>query len=225
VANGSIVPLFNAGLLCPLDDLVKQHGAGLLPSQLVRIEGQVMAVAFMANAQHLLQRANIREQAGVEPPATLQDALAAAEAIRGRGILQHPFALVSGAGWNTLWMLHSFLLNIPKDLDESAMVDGCARFQALRHVIVPVMRPGVITTGIFSFLLAYDDFAVTAMLLSQQNQTMVPRTASFLGSTQVEGSAMFAVAAVVSATAPLFVLILFFQRQIVSGLTAGGVKG
>jgi ABC-type glycerol-3-phosphate transport system substrate-binding protein len=102
VANGSIVPLFNAGLLCPLDDLVKQHGAGLLPSQLVRIEGQVMAVAFMANAQHLLQRADIREQAGVEPPATLQDALAAAEAIRGRGILQRPFALVSGAGWNTL---------------------------------------------------------------------------------------------------------------------------
>jgi multiple sugar transport system permease protein len=125
----------------------------------------------------------------------------------------------------TLWMLHSFFLNIPKDLDESAMVDGCTRFQAFRHVIVPVMWPGVITTGLFSFLLAYNDFAVTAMLLSQQNQTMVPRIASFLGSTQVEGNVMFAVAAVVSATAPLFVLILFFQRQIVSGLTAGAVKG
>jgi len=125
----------------------------------------------------------------------------------------------------TLWMLHSFFLNIPKDLDESAMVDGCTRFQAFRHVIVPVMWPGVITTGLFSFLLAYNDFAVTAMLLSQQNQTMIPRIASFLGSTQVEGNVMFAVAAVVSATAPLFVLILFFQRQIVSGLTAGAVKG
>jgi len=125
----------------------------------------------------------------------------------------------------TLWMLHSFFLNIPKDLDESAMVDGCTRFQAFRHVIVPVMWPGVVTTGLFSFLLAYNDFAVTAMLLSQQNQTMVPKIASFLGSTQVEGNVMFAVAAVVSATAPLFVLILFFQRQIVSGLTAGAVKG
>ena len=125
----------------------------------------------------------------------------------------------------TLWMLHSFFLNIPKDLDESAMVDGCTRFQAFRHVIVPVMWPGVITTGLFSFLLAYNDFAVTAMLLSQQNQTMIPKIASFLGSTQVEGNVMFAVAAVVSATAPLFVLILFFQRQIVSGLTAGAVKG
>ncbi|WP_019954198.1 carbohydrate ABC transporter permease [Yoonia vestfoldensis] len=125
----------------------------------------------------------------------------------------------------TLWMLHSFFLNIPKDLDESAMVDGCTRFQAFRHVIVPVMWPGVITTGLFSFLLAYNDFAVTAMLLSQQNQTMIPKIASFLGSTQQEGNVMFAVAAVVSATAPLFVLILFFQRQIVSGLTSGAVKG
>jgi ABC-type glycerol-3-phosphate transport system permease component len=125
----------------------------------------------------------------------------------------------------TLWMLHSFFLNIPRDLDESAMVDGCTRFQAFRHVIIPVMWPGVITTGLFSFLLAYNDFAVTAMLLSQENQTMVPKIASFLGSTQVEGNVMFAVAAVVSTTAPLFLLIMFFQRQIVSGLTAGAVKG
>lgn len=125
----------------------------------------------------------------------------------------------------TLWMLHSFFLNIPKDMDESAMVDGCTRFQAFRHVIVPVMWPGVITTGLFSFLLAYNDYAVTSMLLSKPNETMVPAVASFLGTVQVQGNIMFAVAAVVSATAPLFVLILFFQRQIVSGLTAGAVKG
>ncbi|MBY6141517.1 carbohydrate ABC transporter permease [Leisingera daeponensis] len=125
----------------------------------------------------------------------------------------------------TLWMLHSFFLNIPKDMDESAMVDGCTRFQAFRHVIIPVMWPGVITTGLFSFLLAYNDFAVTAMLLSSENETIIPAINSFLGTTQVEGKVMYAVAAVVSATAPLFVLILFFQRQIVSGLTAGAVKG
>ena len=63
------------------------------------------------------------------------------------------------------------------------------------------------------------------MLLSEQNETMIPKIASFLGTTQVEGKVMFAVAAVVSATAPLFMLVLFFQRQIVSGLTAGAVKG
>ena len=125
----------------------------------------------------------------------------------------------------TLWMLHSFFLNIPKEMDESAMVDGCTRFQAFRHVIIPVMWPGVITTGLFSFLLAYNDFTVTALLLSQENQTMIPKINSFLGSTQVKGNIMFAVAAVVSATLPLFILVMFFQRQIVSGLTAGAVKG
>ncbi|MGP9818963.1 carbohydrate ABC transporter permease [Salinarimonas sp. NSM] len=125
----------------------------------------------------------------------------------------------------TLWMLTAFFRNIPKDLDESAMVDGCSRFQAFRHVIIPVMWPGVITTGLFSFLLAYNDFAVTAMLLSKENQTMVPKIASFLGTTQTKGNVMFAVSSVVSVTAPLFLLVLFFQRQIVSGLTAGAVKG
>ncbi|OUD10020.1 ABC transporter permease [Marivivens niveibacter] len=125
----------------------------------------------------------------------------------------------------TLWMLHSFFLSIPKDLDESAMVDGCTRLQAFRLVIVPVMWPGIITTGLFSFLLAYNDFAVGAMLLSQENQTMIPKITSFMGSIEQEGNIMFAVSAVVSATVPLFLLVMFFQRQIVGGLTAGAVKG
>jgi ABC-type glycerol-3-phosphate transport system permease component len=125
----------------------------------------------------------------------------------------------------SLWLLHSFFQNIPKELDESAKVDGCTQFQAFRHVIVPVMWPGVITTGLFSFLLAYNDFAVTAMLLSESNRTMVPAIAAFLGTTYTEGNVMFAVSAVVSATVPLFILVMFFQRQIVSGLTAGAVKG
>ncbi|MEM9522553.1 MAG: carbohydrate ABC transporter permease [Pseudomonadota bacterium] len=125
----------------------------------------------------------------------------------------------------TLWMLHGFFQKIPKELDESAKVDGCTQFQAFRHVIIPVMWPGVITTGLFSFLLAYNDFAVTSMLLSEANRTMVPEIAAYLGTTYTEGNVMFAVAAVVSATVPLFILVMFFQRQIVSGLTAGAVKG
>jgi len=125
----------------------------------------------------------------------------------------------------TLWMLHSFFQNIPKELDESAKVDGCTQFQAFRRVIIPVMWPGVITTGLFSFLLAYNDFAVTSMLLSEENRTMVPKIAAFLGTTYTEGQIMFAVASVVSATVPLFILVMFFQRQIVSGLTQGAVKG
>ena len=100
VANGSIVPLMNAGLIRPLDDLVAEYGDRLQPTQLVRIEGNVMAVAFMANAQHLFYRADILEAAGVEAPETIADVLAAAEAIREQGLIANPVAMVSGAGWN-----------------------------------------------------------------------------------------------------------------------------
>lgn len=125
----------------------------------------------------------------------------------------------------TLWLLHSFFLTVPRELDESALVDGCSRFQAFRLVIMPVMWPGVVTTGIFSFLVGYSDFVICAMLLSESNQTMVPVTAAYLGSEQHAGKLMFAVAATVSMIVPLFVLIVFFQRRIVDGLTAGAVKG
>ncbi len=125
----------------------------------------------------------------------------------------------------TLWMLHSFFQSIPKELDESAKVDGCSQFQAFRRVIVPVMWPGVITTGLFSFLLAYNDFAVTSMILSEENRTMMPEIFAYLGTTYTDGNIMFAVSAAVSAIIPLFILVMFFQRQIVGGLTAGAVKG
>ena len=107
---------------------------------------------------------------------------------------------------------YNFFLNFHKELNESALVNSCNRFQAFRHVIIPMMWPCVITTGLSSFLFAYNESAVTAMFLSQENQTMVPKIASFLGSTQQEGEVMSAVAAVVSTTVPLFVLVMLFQR-------------
>ena len=125
----------------------------------------------------------------------------------------------------TIWMLRSFFHNIPKDLDEAARVDGCTHFQAFRWVIMPVMWPGVITTGLFSFLLAYNDFLVTSLLLDAQNQTMVPAIAGFFNRETTTTDQVEAVAAAVSITAPLFLLVMVFQKQIVSGLTAGAVKG
>ncbi len=125
----------------------------------------------------------------------------------------------------TIWMLRSFFQNIPAELDEAARVDGCTHFQAFRWVIMPVMWPGVITTGLFSFLLAYNDYLVTALLLDQSNQTMVPAIAGYFNRETTTTDQVEAVAAAVSITAPLFLLVMVFQRQIVSGLTAGAVKG
>ena len=125
----------------------------------------------------------------------------------------------------TIWMMRSFFMNVPHELDEAARVDGCTHFEAFRRVVMPVMWPGVITTGLFAFLLAYNDYLVCSLLLDAQSQTMVPAISSFLnrdtrGSDQIE-----AIAAAVSITAPLFLLVMVFQRQLVSGLTTGAVKG
>ena len=125
----------------------------------------------------------------------------------------------------TIWMLRSFFANIPAELDEAARVDGCSHFGAFRRVIMPVMWPGVITTGLFSFLLAYNDYLVCALLLDAQSQTMVPAITQFFNRETTSTDQIEAVAAAVSITAPLFLLVMAFQRQLVSGLTAGAVKG
>lgn len=125
----------------------------------------------------------------------------------------------------TIWMLRSFFANIPSELDEAARVDGCSHLQAFRRVIIPVMWPGVITTGLFSFLLAYNDYLVTALLLDAQSLTMVPAISLFLASETNAADQLQAIAAAVSITAPLFLLVVVFQRHIVGGLTQGAVKG
>lgn len=100
VANSSIVPLLSDGLIRPLDDLVAKHGQSLNKNQLVTIDGKVMAIAFMANAQHLFYRSDILEKAGVDVPTTYEDVIAASKAIRAAGIMEYPFALNTKSGWN-----------------------------------------------------------------------------------------------------------------------------
>ena len=100
VANSSIVPLLNDGLIRPLDDLVAEHGDQLLPTQLITIDGKVMAVAFMANAQHLCYRSDILEQVGADVPTTYEEVIAVAQAIRDAGIMENPYAMNTAAGWN-----------------------------------------------------------------------------------------------------------------------------
>ena len=125
----------------------------------------------------------------------------------------------------TIWLMRSFFQNIPSELDEAARIDGCSHFQAFLKIIMPIMWPGVITTGLFSFMLGYNDYLVTSLLLDAQNQTMVPAISGLFNRDTSTTDQVVAVAAAVSITAPLFLLVLFFQKQIVSGLTAGAVKG
>ncbi|MEM6729661.1 MAG: extracellular solute-binding protein, partial [Pseudomonadota bacterium] len=100
VANSSIVPLLNGDLVRPLDDLIEKHGASLKPNQLIRIDGKVMAIAFMANAQHLVVRQDILDEVGKEIPTTYEEVLDVAAAIRDAGIMEHPFAMLTRSDWN-----------------------------------------------------------------------------------------------------------------------------
>ncbi len=98
--NSVLTSLMNADVIRPLDDLVAKYGQLLKPSQLIKINGKVMSVAFMANAQHLVYRADILKQIGVKPPKTYEEMLAAAKMIREKGIMENPVGGAYMAGWN-----------------------------------------------------------------------------------------------------------------------------
>ena len=123
----------------------------------------------------------------------------------------------------TIWMLRSFFMEIPSELEEAAMVDGCNRLTAFTRVIMPIMWPGVISTALFSLLLAYNEFLLVR-LLTQTNWTLPVAISRYTGGEDPRHLTL-AAASAVSATVPIMLVILFFQKNLVKGLTAGAVKG
>ena len=100
VSNGTITPLLADGTIRPLDDLIEKHGQHLAPNQLIKIDGQTMAVAFMVNTQELTYRSDVLEEMGIEPPSTWEEVLAAAEQLRGAEGIDYPLGGMTMAGWN-----------------------------------------------------------------------------------------------------------------------------
>ena len=100
VANSSIVALMNNDVIRPLNDLVAKHGQGLQKSQLVTIDGNIMGIAFMANAQHLTYRSDILKDLGIAVPSTYEEMLAAAEKIRNYNLMANPIGGAYASGWN-----------------------------------------------------------------------------------------------------------------------------
>ncbi len=111
VANATLTQLMNDGLVRPLDDLIEKYGENIKPNLLIKIGGNTMAVAFMANAQHLFVRKDILEEAGVEGiPATYDEVIDAAEKIRAAGIMEHPLVMNMQTGWNVGESFNLFFL-------------------------------------------------------------------------------------------------------------------
>ena len=126
----------------------------------------------------------------------------------------------------TIYILTSFFKEIPKDLEEAALVDGATNFQAFRKVIVPLAAPGLATTAILTFIAAWNEFLLATTLTSSREARTTPVAISqFTGSSQFEVPLGTQSAASVVVAIPLIVLVLLFQKRIVAGLTAGAVKG
>jgi multiple sugar transport system permease protein len=126
----------------------------------------------------------------------------------------------------SIWTMSAFFREIPWEMEQAAQVDGATTWQAFRKVIVPLAAPGVFTTAIIAFFIAWNDFAYGISLTSTSAARPVPAALGlFSGASQFEDPTGAIAAAAVIVTIPVVVLVLLFQRRIVAGLTNGAVKG
>lgn len=126
----------------------------------------------------------------------------------------------------TVWTLRAFIVGIPKELDEAAMVDGCTRWQTFTKVILPLTGPGLVATGVYCWILAWNEFVVAnTLLLDNNKQTLMVYLLQFQASSTHGADYAGMMAAATLTSLPVVILFVIFQRRISSGLTAGAVKG
>ncbi|MCU1657446.1 MAG: Carbohydrate transporter rane protein 2 family [Pseudonocardiales bacterium] len=126
----------------------------------------------------------------------------------------------------TVWTLRTFIANVPKELDEAAMVDGCSRWQTFYKIILPLVAPGLIATGVYGWILAWNEFVLANTLLLDNNKATLPMYLLYFQSSPVHGADWPGLMAAATLTSlPVVVLFVIFQSRISAGLTAGAVKG
>lgn len=123
----------------------------------------------------------------------------------------------------TVWTLRGFIVNIPRELEEAAMVDGCSRTAAFVRVVFPLLAPGMVATSVYGFIQAWNEYLYALMLLSQEHQTATVWLGNFTTKHGTEYAPMMAGATMMAV--PIVVLFLLVQRKMAAGLTAGAVKG
>ncbi|QPP07473.1 carbohydrate ABC transporter permease [Streptomyces bathyalis] len=124
-----------------------------------------------------------------------------------------------------VWNLTTFFRQMPEELEHSAMVDGCTRGQAFRKIIIPLAAPGLFTTAIIVFIIAWNEFLIALTMTNKEDMQTAPVAVSkFTGASDFEVPFGSQMAAGVLVTLPLVVLVIVFQRRIVSGLTSGSAK-
>jgi N,N'-diacetylchitobiose transport system permease protein len=123
----------------------------------------------------------------------------------------------------TVWTLRGFIANVPKELDEAALVDGCTRWQTFTRVILPLTGPGLVATTLYGFILAWNEFIIINTLNAPENQNLM----SWLLNNQTQRQTFWGplMAGAIITSVPVVVLFLLIQKNIATGLTAGAVKG
>ncbi len=152
------------------------------------------------------------------------------ELVRALGIYNSPWALILSNLILTLpftvWVLTTFMRALPRELEEAAYVDGATPWTVVRRIFLPLMWPAMVTTGLLAFIAAWNEFLFALTFTLSSEQRTVPVAIALLsGATQFELPWGNIMAASVIVTVPVVFLVLIFQRRIVSGLTAGAVKG
>jgi N,N'-diacetylchitobiose transport system permease protein len=125
----------------------------------------------------------------------------------------------------TVWTLRGFVAGVPYELEEAAMVDGCSRFQAFRKITFPLLAPGLVATGVFGFIQAWNEFTLAVVVMTREDSKTLPVwLASFLDVNRgIDWGAVMAGSTLIAV--PVIIFFLLVQGRMVSGLTAGAVKG
>ena len=124
----------------------------------------------------------------------------------------------------SMWMLRSFFLSIPLSLEEAAMVDGASRQQALAQIVLPLSRPGLISCGIFTFVLVWNEYTLALLFIRSESLKTLPiGIAAFIGTTAYEWG--YILSAIIMMTVPILFGFIFVQKALIRGFLAGATKG
>jgi len=232
----SVLPPSHVTMSNYVDDLTQQNFIrALLNSVGVSLATTILTVLLAALAGYALSRTSIRGKGGILgfilltaffPPLAIVGTMFIA--YKHIGLLNTLPGLVICYLVLTLplatWLLTNYFLQIPKELEEAAIVDGSTRVQALHKVIVPVARPAMFTVAILSFILAWNDFTFAVSFISTPNNYTAPLAIYNLGNSQYQVFYNLIDAAVVIISLPVACLVIFAQKRVISGLTAGSFR-
>ena len=147
--------------------------------------------------------------------------------MRKLGLLYTPYSLIIAYSTFTVpfsvWLLTGYIQDLPVSLEEAAMVDGCSRLEAFVKITLPLTIPGIIATGIYIFITAWNEFIFALMFTNEATRTLPVALQTFIGQFEIQWGLLTAGGVVT--TIPVVVLFMFIQKKLVEGLTAGAVKG